>query len=143
MQVAQPSCPHKDAQPCVTKPACDFVIFPPRWMVQEHTFRPPYYHRNCMSEYMGSIRGSYEAKHDGFHPGGGSLHSIMISHGPDAKTFEKGSCQGLQPQKSDPDSLAFMFESIYMLRVSDFAATNLLNPMYTQCWSSLKSHFKR
>ena len=73
--------------------ACDFVIFPPRWMVQEHTFRPPYYHRNTMSEYMGNIRGMYEAKHEGFHPGGGSLHSIMITHGPDADTFKQGSTQ--------------------------------------------------
>ena len=77
--------------------ACDFVIFPPRWMVQEHSFRPPYYHRNCMSEYMGNIFGTYEAKQEGFAPGGASLHSPMIGHGPDAHTFEQGSTQVWPP----------------------------------------------
>ncbi|KAM7433993.1 hypothetical protein ABFA07_015828, partial [Porites harrisoni] len=61
----------------------DFVIFPPRWSVAENTFRPPYYHRNCMSEFMGLIYGKYEAKEEGFAPGGGSLHSMMTPHGPD------------------------------------------------------------
>jgi homogentisate 1,2-dioxygenase len=121
--------------------ACDFVVFPPRWMVQDRTFRPPYYHRNCMSEYMGSIRGTYEAKHDGFYPGGGSLHSPMVPHGPDAATFEHGATQELTPTRSDPASLAFMFESTYMLRVTEFAATNLLHPTYTDCWAPLKRHF--
>jgi len=66
----------------------DFVIFPPRWAVQEHTFRPPYFHRNCMSEFMGLIHGSYEAKKEGFNPGGASLHSTMSPHGPDRTTFD-------------------------------------------------------
>ncbi len=77
--------------------ACDFVIFPPRWAVGEHTFRPPYYHRNCMSEYMGLIRGVYEAKQEGFVPGGGSLHSCMTPHGPDVDTFEKSTVAELKP----------------------------------------------
>ncbi|KAL6535956.1 hypothetical protein OROHE_012800 [Orobanche hederae] len=67
----------------------DFVIFPPKWLVAEHTFRPPYYHRNCMSEFMGLIHGGYEAKADGFLPGGASLHSCMTPHGPDTKTYEQ------------------------------------------------------
>lgn len=66
----------------------DFVIFPPRWLVAEHTFRPPYYHRNCMSEFMGLIHGGYEAKADGFLPGGASLHNCMTPHGPDTKSYE-------------------------------------------------------
>ncbi|KAG2457229.1 DPOLA polymerase, partial [Polypterus senegalus] len=77
----------------------DFVIFPPRWGVANHTFRPPYYHRNCMSEFMGLIKGHYEAKEQGFQPGGGSLHSIMTPHGPDADCFEKASTADLQPER--------------------------------------------
>lgn len=67
----------------------DFVIFPPRWMVAEHTFRPPYYHRNIMSEFMGNICGTYDAKETGFNPGCSSLHSIMTAHGPETDVFEK------------------------------------------------------
>ena len=77
--------------------AVDFVIFPPRWSVAENTFRPPYFHRNCMSEYMGLIKGVYEAKISGFQPGGGSLHSVMTPHGPDAATFEEWSTKELKP----------------------------------------------
>ncbi|GAB2239313.1 hypothetical protein Droror1_Dr00025226 [Drosera rotundifolia] len=66
----------------------NFVSFPPRWLVAEPTFRSPYYHRNCMSEFMGLIHGGYKAKGEGFHPGGASLHSCMTPHGSDTKTFE-------------------------------------------------------
>jgi homogentisate 1,2-dioxygenase len=79
-QTAEPGCA-----------VCDFVIFPPRWLVAEHTFRPPYYHRNTMTEYMGNITGVYDAKEEGFVPGGSSLHSCMAGHGPEAAVFEKAS----------------------------------------------------
>lgn len=85
----------------------DFVIFPPRWGVADHTFRPPYYHRNCMSEYMGLIKGSYEAKEGGFQPGGGSLHSMFTPHGPDATCFEKASTEQLKPQRVADETMVF------------------------------------
>ncbi|GCB63378.1 hypothetical protein scyTo_0009656 [Scyliorhinus torazame] len=91
----------------------DFVIFPPRWGVADHTFRPPYYHRNCMSEFMGLIKGHYEAKEEGFLPGGGSLHSIMTPHGPDAECFEKASKAKLEPERVADGTMAFMFESSF------------------------------
>ena len=78
---------------------CDFVIFPDRWLVAEDTFRPPWYHRNTMSEYMGLIYGAYDAKEEGFVPGGGSLHNQMSAHGPDLDAFEKASNADLKPQK--------------------------------------------
>lgn len=78
---------------------CDFVIFPPRWAVQEHTFRPPYYHRNCMSEFMGLIYGNYEAKKGAFLPGGASLHSIMTPHGPDKGCFDAATAEKMVPTK--------------------------------------------
>lgn len=77
----------------------DFVIFPPRWAVAENTFRPPYFHRNCMSEFMGLITGSYEAKSEGFKPGGASLHSMMIPHGPDTDCYRGASTAKLEPVK--------------------------------------------
>jgi len=120
--------------------AVDFVIFPPRWSVQENTFRPPYYHRNCMSEFMGNIRGRYEAKPDGFLPGGASLHSCMTGHGPDAATFEKTIKDELKPVKL-PDSLAFMFESTYLMRLTEWAVQTQVDINYHQCWGPLKSHF--
>lgn len=76
---------------------CDFVIFPPRWLVAEHTFRPPWYHRNTMSEFMGNIKGTYDAKEKGFAPGQSSLHSAMSGHGPDEEGFVKASNADLQP----------------------------------------------
>jgi homogentisate 1,2-dioxygenase len=120
---------------------CDFVIFPPRWQVQDRTFRPPYYHRNLMSEYMGLIRGEYEAKKEGFLPGGGSLHSCMSAHGPDAKTFAKASTDELKPIKL-PDTMAFMFESTYLFKITDFAQSNFLDEKYYECWQDLPSYFK-
>eukprot|EP01117_Protostelium_nocturnum_P013417 TRINITY_DN49_c0_g3_i1.p1 TRINITY_DN49_c0_g3~~TRINITY_DN49_c0_g3_i1.p1 ORF type:complete len:442 (-),score=62.02 TRINITY_DN49_c0_g3_i1:132-1457(-) len=119
----------------------DFVIFPSRWTVAEHTFRPPYFHRNCMSEFMGLIRGVYEAKEEGFLPGGGSLHSCMVAHGPDTDTFQKASKAELKPTKIPDTTLAFMFESTYLFHVTDYARENNLDENYTQCWQGLKSNF--
>ena len=95
----------------------DFVIFPPRWSVHENTFRPPYYHRNVMAEYMGLIAGTYEAKEKGFLPGGGSLHSCMTAHGPETAVYKKASEAPQVPEKIGTGALAFMFESTYMMKV--------------------------
>ncbi|XP_018335123.1 homogentisate 1,2-dioxygenase [Agrilus planipennis] len=122
----------------------DFVIFPPRWSVQEHTFRPPYYHRNCMSEFMGLILGQYEAKRDGFNPGGATLHSIMTPHGPDVKCFEQASNEELVPFRVADGTQAFMFESCLGLAVTKWGAKvcQKLDPDYFKCWQGLKKHFK-
>ncbi len=120
----------------------DFVIFPPRWMVAEHTFRPPYFHRNFMNEYMGLIFGVYDAKAEGFEPGGGSLHNCMSAHGPDAATFERASSAKLEPQRID-DTLAFMFESRFVLRPTRFALeAPQLQRDYYRCWQGLDKHFR-
>lgn len=120
----------------------DFVIFPPRWMVGEHTFRPPYYHRNFMSEFMGLVHGVYDAKEGGgFVPGGSSLHNCMSAHGPDAATFAAASAADLTPQKID-GALAFMFESCLPFHTTEFALDGgLLQPDYLDCWQGLASHF--
>jgi homogentisate 1,2-dioxygenase len=118
----------------------DFVIFPPRWMVMEHSFRPPYYHRNTMAEFMGMIRGKYDAK-EGFVPGGGSLHNVMTAHGPDEQVFEKASVAALDPAYFD-GGLAFMFESVYFLDVSQSALECPEREVdYPHCWQSLQKHF--
>ena len=117
---------------------CDFVIFPGRWAVQEHTFRPPYFHKNCMSEFMGLIRGVYEAKKEGFLPGGASLHSIMTGHGPDKKTFDVESALELKPQRYPDSTLAFMFESTYMFSLSPWAASSeSRDHTYMNAWAGL------
>jgi homogentisate 1,2-dioxygenase len=119
----------------------DFVIFPPRWMVAEHTFRPPYFHRNIMNEYMGLIFGVYDAKAEGFDPGGGSLHNCMSGHGPDATSFEQASEGDLQPRYIG-DTLAFMFETRYVLKPTRAALTApQLQRDYWKCWQGLKKHF--
>jgi homogentisate 1,2-dioxygenase len=121
---------------------CDFVIFPPRWMVAEHTFRPPYFHRNVMNEYMGLISGEYDAKAEGFAPGGGSLHNCMSGHGPDAATFDAASTASLEPRFLG-DTLAFMFETRFVIRPTKFALeTPLLQRDYWQCWKGLRRNFK-
>ena len=120
---------------------CDFVIFPPRWMVAENTFRPPYFHRNVMNEFMGLIYGVYDAKAEGFAPGGGSLHNCMSGHGPDAQTFETASTAKLEPRYLG-DTLAFMFETRFILRPTKFALeTPLLQRDYWRCWNGLQKHF--
>jgi homogentisate 1,2-dioxygenase len=122
---------------------CDFVIFPPRWMVAEDTFRPPWYHRNLMSEFMGLVYGQYDAKPEGFKPGGASLHNCMVPHGPDAEAFEKASTVPLAPHKLD-NTLAFMFESRYRFRPTEFALNGgTLDTAYADCWASLKDNFTR
>ena len=119
----------------------DFVIFPPRWMVAEHTFRPPWFHRNVMSEYMGLVYGEYDAKAEGFLPGGGSLHNCMSGHGPDATTFEAASNAVLQPQKLDK-TMAFMFETRLLIHPTRVAMESpQLQKDYLQCWHGLKKHF--
>jgi homogentisate 1,2-dioxygenase len=120
----------------------DFVIFPPRWLVATDTFRPPYYHRNCMSEYMGLIYGVYDAKEEGFIPGGGSLHNQMSAHGPDADTYKKAISADLKPVYMD-NTLAFMFESSLVYTPTKFASsTKLLQPHYQDCWKDLPITFK-
>ncbi len=119
----------------------DFVIFPPRWMVAEKTFRPPYYHRNCMSEYMGLIEGVYDAKLEDFVPGGGSLHNCMSAHGPDAQTFNKATSVDLKPQRLD-NTLAIMFESSLIYAPTKFAMqSGLLQENYLACWQDLDAKF--
>jgi homogentisate 1,2-dioxygenase len=119
----------------------DFVIFPPRWMVAEGTFRPPWFHRNVMSEYMGLLRGVYDAKAEGFVPGGGSLHNAMSGHGPDAATFDRASRAELAPQKLE-GTLAFMFESRYVIHPTPLAlAAPQLQADYRACWRGLGKHF--
>jgi homogentisate 1,2-dioxygenase len=118
----------------------DFVIFPPRWMVGEVTFRPPWFHRNVMSECMGLIVGEYDAKAEGFTPGGMSLHNCMSGHGPDAATFEKASAAELKPHKID-GTLAFMFESSRVYRPTAQAlASPTFQKDYLDCWQGLKKH---
>lgn len=119
----------------------DFVIFPPRWLVAENTFRPPWYHRNVMSEFMGLVHGVYDAKAEGFVPGGASLHNRMSAHGPDAETSERASAADLTPHKI-ADSMAFMFESRFAMRLTDFAANSAeLQPDYVDAWRPLKRRF--
>ena len=121
---------------------CDFVIFPPRWMVAEDTFRPPWYHRNVMSECMGLVYGQYDAKEEGFRPGGLSLHNSMVPHGPDADAFEKASNARLEPRKLDA-TLAFMVESRWRLRPTEFALRGgALDTSYAECWSPLRDRFE-
>ncbi|KXJ86871.1 homogentisate 1,2-dioxygenase [Microdochium bolleyi] len=125
----------------------DFVIFPPRWLVQEDTFRPPWYHRNTMSEFMGLVCGEYDAKSgSGFQAAGASLHNIMAAHGPDASTFEKASNAELKPHKVGEGSLAFMFESCLMLGVTEWGlqtSQKLQENYNVESWMELKPHFKR
>ena len=120
----------------------DFVIFPPRWLVMEDAFRPAWYHRNVMSEYMGLIYGDYDAKTGGgFTPGGSSLHNCMSAHGPDAAAFETASHAELLPQKLD-NTMAFMFESRYLIAPTAFALESpTLQKNYADCWQGLTRHF--
>ncbi|HEX7875505.1 MAG TPA: homogentisate 1,2-dioxygenase [Sphingobium sp.] len=114
---------------------CDFVIFPPRWTVAEDTFRPPWFHRNVMSEYMGLIHGSYDAKAGGFAPGGASLHNCMAGHGPDRATYEAAVAADLKPRKID-QGMAFMFESRFVLHPTRFAVeTPRRQSDYDACWA--------
>jgi homogentisate 1,2-dioxygenase len=120
---------------------CDFVIFPPRWLVMEDTFRPPWYHRNLMSEFMGLVYGAYDAKPEGFKPGGASLHNCMVPHGPDEEAFERASNAELKPHKLD-NTLAFMFESRYRFIPTEFAMNSAqLDKHYADCWAGLKDQF--
>ena len=119
----------------------DFVIFPPRWLVAEHTFRPPWFHRNIMSEYMGLIHGVYDAKAEGFVPGGASLHNSFTSHGPDAETYAKASTVPLAPQKVD-DTLAFMFETRWPVITTRHALDALhRQDDYDAVWNGIQRRF--
>ncbi len=120
----------------------DFVIFPARWMVAENTFRPPYYHRNIMSEFMGLIQGVYDAKEHGFVPGGSSLHNCMSPHGPEADVFEKASNMALEPMRYE-NTLAFMFESRYIISPTKFALEGEHRQgNYTDCWRTIKKYYQ-
>ncbi len=121
---------------------CDFVIFPPRWMVAEHTFRPPWFHRNVMSELMGLVHGVYDAKAEGFLPGGISIHNCHQAHGPDLATFDKASSVDLEPHKQE-NTLAFMWESKYVFRPTKFAlAAPQLQKNYDAVWGGFKKRFQ-
>jgi homogentisate 1,2-dioxygenase len=120
----------------------DFVIFPPRWIVAENTFRPPWFHRNVMSELMGLVHGVYDGKAEGFLPGGISIHNCMSAHGPDLATFERASAAELKPQKIE-NTLAFMWESRYVFRPTKFAmAAPALQKDYDKVWDGFKKLHK-
>lgn len=120
----------------------DFVIFPPRWLAMENTFRPPWFHRNVASEFMGLIHGLYDAKAEGFRGGGASLHNCMSGHGPDAATFERASrADTTRPEKLG-DTMAFMFETRRIIQPTRHALEcGLLQQDYSSCWQGLKKHF--
>ena len=119
----------------------DFVIFPDRWLVAENTFRPPWYHMNVMSEFMGLVIGKYDAKPEGFVPGGFSLHNTMLPHGPDADAFEGASNEVLKPRKLE-NTLAFMFETRFPQQVTAFAASSPQRQRgYSAYGKALKRHF--
>ncbi|KAL2257059.1 hypothetical protein VTK26DRAFT_722 [Humicola hyalothermophila] len=126
----------------------DFVIFPPRWLVGEDTFRPPWYHRNTMSEFMGLIRGGYDAKKGGkggFVPGGASLHNVMSGHGPDVDSYEAARNAELKPAKVGEGSCAFMFESCLMVGVTDWGLKTCQKVQETyseHSWGGVKVHWK-
>ncbi|KAK2760788.1 hypothetical protein FQN54_002026 [Arachnomyces sp. PD_36] len=126
----------------------DFVIFPPRWLVAENTFRPPWYHRNTMSEFMGLIHGAYDAKgagKGGFQPAGASLHNTMSGHGPDKEAFEKASNADLGPVKVGEGSMAFMFESCLMVGVTEWGletCRKVQEGYNEESWGPLEVHFK-
>ena len=120
----------------------DFVIFPPRWMVARETFRPPYYHRNIMSEFMGLIHGVYDAKPSGgFSPGGSSLHNCMVPHGPDGGAYQAGLDESESPNYID-NTLAFMFESSLVFNPTEFALNcSERQTEYWQCWQNIPVTF--
>jgi homogentisate 1,2-dioxygenase len=119
----------------------DFVLFRERWMVAEDTFRPPWYHKNIMSELMGNIYGVYDAKPEGFVPGGISLHNMMLPHGPDRDAFEGASNRDLKAEKLK-NTMSFMFETRFPQHLTPFAVSEApLQENYVDCWSTLKKHF--
>jgi homogentisate 1,2-dioxygenase len=121
---------------------CDFVIFPPRWQVADHTFRPPWFHRNVMSELMGLVHGAYESKAEGFLPGGVSIHNCLQGHGPDVPTFDKASAAELKPHRLE-NTLAFMWESRYVFRPTKFAlGARELQKDYERVWDGFRKHLK-
>ena len=120
----------------------DFVIFPPRVLAAQDTFRPPWFHRNFASEFMGLVHGAYDAKADGFAPGGASLHNCMSGHGPDAQTFEKASASDTSKADHVKDTMAFMFETPAIIHPTRFALeTSQLQAEYFECWQGLKNNF--
>ncbi|SQF97790.1 homogentisate 1,2-dioxygenase [Paucimonas lemoignei] len=121
----------------------DFVIFPPRWMVAQNTFRPPWFHRNLMNEFMGLIDGAYDAKAAGFMPGGASLHNCMSAHGPDNVTVQNAIAATLQPHKIE-NTMAFMFETGNVLRPSVHALQcPELQSDYDACWTGMANMFRK
>jgi len=131
------TCPSHEAGVAVA----DFVIFPPRWLCAEHTFRPPYFHRNVMSEFMGLLGGSYDAKAagaDGFSPGGASLHPASTPHGPDGQSYEKAIAADTSVPVRLDAGLAFMFETSALLTLTESAASSAaVQPKYVDCWRDL------
>ncbi len=120
----------------------DFVIFPERWMVAEHTFRPPYFHRNIMSEFMGLIHGHYDAKSDGFMPGGCSIHNAFAAHGPDTETYQKAIANTELKPTRYRNTLAFMFESQHIWQPSEYAMqAKHRAEKYQDCWQGLQANF--
>ena len=120
----------------------DFVIFPPRWLCATDTFRPPWFHRNIASEFMGLVHGEYDAKADGFLPGGASLHNCMIGHGPDASTFEKASAINTSQPQWVGDTMAFMIETPAIIHPTQQALDNSQRQQnYTDCWRGIKKYF--
>ncbi|MBV9594373.1 MAG: homogentisate 1,2-dioxygenase [Actinobacteria bacterium] len=119
----------------------DFVVFPPRWLVGEDTFRPPWFHRNIMSEFMGLVHGVYDAKAEGFLPGGASLHNGFSSHGPDADTYERASTAELVPEHLT-DTLAFMFETRWTLVPTRSAlSASFAQADYDAVWRGITRRF--
>ncbi len=120
----------------------EFALIPDRWSVAMNTFRPPPFHRNVASEFVGLVRGTYVGKAEGFTPGCSSLHNCMSGHGPDTEAFEHGSTASEEPQYL-ADTLTIVFETQLVIKPTKFALeTELLERDYYRHWQGLKKNFK-
>lgn len=120
---------------------CDFVVFPPRYVAAEGTFRPPWFHRNVMSEYMGLLTGSYDAKPDSFLPGASSVHNRFTPHGPDGSAVQRGTDADTTKPERYNNTLAFMWETRLVWHPSEYALQTLNDTEYPQCWGTVQKRF--
>lgn len=124
--------------------ALDLVVFPARWDPTEHTFKPPYFHRNVTTEINGIIEDpSLNAP---FTTGMVFVTPSMTPHGVRAGAVErflaKSDEAADRPTKSSSKSLWFQFETALHFHRTEWAKrTDLAKEDWPDVWGEYGVHF--
>jgi homogentisate 1,2-dioxygenase len=118
----------------------DVLVFSGRWEVAEHTFRPPYYHRNVATEFSYIV--ALPEPYSGFEKGAYFLSPSMTPHGISGRAHRQALEADDAPRRLPDGSIWVMFETALGLRLTPWAmASGNRDDAYHELWTDMPATF--